>query len=89
MKITAQQKTAILIAALQNLDELMFEIDCIEDDETSFGFSHRTPILPITIKDLTFTMYLEASLTVSGYETPDRSTWMDHEPGERVMELVS
>lgn len=88
MKLTAQHKADILIAALQNLDKLMFEIDSIEDDETSFGFSHRTPILPITIKDLTFTMYLEASLTVSGYETPNRSTWMDHDPGERVIEDV-
>jgi len=84
MKITAQQKADILIAALQNLDKVMFEIDDVEDS----NFTHRSPILPITLKDITFTMYLEASLDISGYETPDRSTWMDHEPGERVIEDV-
>jgi len=88
MKLTAQHKADILIAALQNLDKLMFEIDCIEDDETSFDFSHRSPILPITIKDLSFTMYLEASLTVSGYETEGIRTHMEYEPGERIIEDV-
>lgn len=84
MKLTAQNKADILIAALQNLDKLMFEIDDVEDS----SYTHRSPILPITLKDLTFTMYLEASLDISGYETPDRSTWIDHEPGERVIEDV-
>lgn len=84
MKLTAQHKADILIAALQNLDKLMFEIDDVEDS----NFTHRTPILPITIKDLTFTMYLEASLSISGYETEGIRTHMEYEPGERIIEDV-
>ena len=81
MKITAEQKAAILIAALQNLDKLMFDIDSVEDS----SYSRRSPILPITIKGLTFTMHLEASLTVSGYETEGIRTHTEYEPGEIII----
>lgn len=81
MKLTAQHKADILIAALQNLDKLMFEIDSVENS----SYSHRSPILPITIKGLTFTMYLEASLSISGYETEDIRTHDTFEQGDRVI----